>query len=62
MTDQERVRFFFDRLAADPNMATAAVMLAPIRALDPVALAQTLDALAAHWAAANNAATVEAET
>lgn len=62
MNDKERVDFFFARLSADPNMATAAVMLGPVRVLDPAALAQTLDALAAHWAAANNAATVEAET
>jgi hypothetical protein len=63
MSDDERIDFFFDRLKADPTLGTLAIILAPYRAMarDPAGLVATLDALAAHWAAANNAATMEAE-
>jgi hypothetical protein len=63
VTDDERIDFFFARLQADPDLAVLAVVLAPYRAMSPDAagLVATLNALAAHWAAANYAAFVEAE-
>jgi hypothetical protein len=64
VTDDERIDFFFARLQADPELAALAVVLGPYRAMsgNPAGLVATLNALAAHWAAANHAATVEAET
>lgn len=64
MSDEERIDFFFARLQADPELSVLAVVLAPYRAMarDPAGLVATLNALAAHWAAANNhAATLEAD-
>jgi hypothetical protein len=56
VTPSERLDAFFERLKADPALMPIMVVLGPYRAMasDPTSLVQTLDALAAHWAASAN--------
>ena len=62
MTPSERVDAFFERLHADPDLSTLAVMLGPYRAMtNAPSLIALFDALSVHWAATANVP-VESET
>jgi hypothetical protein len=62
VSDEQKIDVFFARLRDDPDLSALAIVLGPYRAMtrDPAALVATLNALAAHWSAAN--AIPESET